>query len=98
MKTWIFRETGEVKKPQRGEWFTESISFQMAQIDFEKTKYPILSLEVHDEDPMYGIKVVYESHKHLDRVLSDPSWGQDDSGYSIAGEFYRACKKAVEGK
>jgi len=42
---------------------------------------------------------VYEKFKHLDTVLSDPTWCQSGDGhaiYGIAGEMWRAIKEARE--
>jgi hypothetical protein len=53
-------------------------------------KYPILTLEVYDEDPMEGIRVFYEEWKGLDSDHADLS----ERNFTA----WHAIKKAVERK
>ena len=39
---------------------------------------------------------VYEKHKHLDRVLSDPQFCEDSAMTSISRELWLAIKEAAE--
>jgi hypothetical protein len=99
-KVWIFRETEEVRIAKRGEWIKEPLTGEFIHCPFLQTgiELPILSLQVLDHDPLEPIREVYERFKHLDRLLGDAAWCSDDvrPAYAIAGELYRACKKAVE--
>ena len=98
MRTWTFRETGEIRKPKLHEWINEEgdKGFYPVMNYDSKREYPILSLEAHDEDPMEPIKAVYENNKHLDMVLNDPQWAADDLGYSIATELWQAIEKFIK--
>jgi len=97
MRTWTFRETGEIRKPKLHEWINEEgdKGFYPVMNYDSKREYPILSLEAHDEDPMEPIKAVYEKNRHLDVVLGNAAWCADNTGYSIAHELWQATKKAV---
>ena len=98
MKTWIFRETGEVRKPKKGEWvfLLPDEALEKAQSDFEVSKFPILSLEVHESDPMEGIRVVYNKYK--DNKKSAFVSNFRDYLEFMRYELWQAIKEAMEGK
>jgi len=67
MKTWTFRQT-EIRKPKNN---TEIVDFEgfptmVSELLYPHREYPILTLEVHDEDPMEPIKAVYERWEDAD--------------------------------
>jgi hypothetical protein len=83
-KVWIFRETGEVRLPKKGEWMkTWYGGMQVAQYDCE-TKQTILSLTILDHDP---IREVWEKYKDISMA--------DNSDVK---EIFQAIRKYVEGK
>ena len=90
-KVWKFMETGEVRRAQR-EWAV----LKGVPIYFEdsktKNEYPILSLEVYDEDPMEGIRAVYGEFK---KCCSNPYFNFMSI---MEKEMWQAICRAVEGK
>ena len=97
-KVWIFRETGEVRRPRANESFLNGSLFCTSDSDDDfEGSFPILSLTILDHDPFEPIREVYEKYKHFDKLLSNLGLIEDDILFALAGEFYRAIKKAVEG-
>jgi hypothetical protein len=91
MKTWIFKETGEVRCPKKGEWFLHG-SLMMAIYDFDTSVFPILTLETFDHDPLEPIREVYTKWTGL---IKDAPY--IESWTPQCQELWQAVKKAMEG-
>lgn len=107
MRTWILRETGEIRRIVHEDYYNPDIYIlngdRIEHPYFTDTvyfgKYPILSLEVHDSYPTEGVREVlkeYEEMVSLQQTL--------DSLSAIPvlihwlNRFLGASRKAVEGK
>jgi len=95
MKTWIFRQT-EIRKPKDN---TEIVDFEgfptmVSELLYPHREYPILTLEVHEEDPLKPILEVWNS-------LKNSPFLKDENMTGYERELWRAfqkCMAIVEGK
>lgn len=52
MKTVIFKETGEVRPPKKGEWYKAGNNYQSATFDYsENSRFPIYTMETERFKP-----------------------------------------------
>jgi hypothetical protein len=98
MKTWILRETGKIEVPT-DEYIEINGRPTFIFAGQLQNKYPILTLEVFDSDPMEGIRAVLKEYQERfpETVTVDDKQGVEVAIYFL-NKFINAARKAVEGK
>ena len=95
MRTWTFRETGKIRNVFYDEWFVNVSGEPSKWTSTKKSweKYPILTLEVHEGDPMEGIRAILKEWE----AKPIPTDSLNTTLLYIS-DFKEAMKKVVEGK
>jgi hypothetical protein len=95
-RTWVFKETGEVRQIRTGEYYLDSHQQIRCWLPFlsSNEKYIGLSLTVYDPDPMEELK---EQIELLTEFIPD-GWEMPLGWNQVVAQAKETIKKAVEGK